>query len=121
MSYLVSINCKECKKSFSDYSSNNRSGFCSLDCYWKNMSSKKDESSPSWKGQGVSYGRLHVWIRQQMGDPGECVYCAEPNKKSRDGRSYLHWANVSGEYKRELDDWIPLCPSCHLKYDRAYI
>lgn len=113
---MKEMNCKQCEKAFRDYVSNKRSGFCSLNCYWESMKKNREEKSQNWKGNGVSYGRLHVWIRQQLGNPNECVYCGEPNRISG-GRSYLHWANVSGEYKRELDDWIPLCPTCHFKYD----
>ena len=29
----------------------------------------------------------------------------------------LHWANISGKYKRSLDDWKALCASCHKLFD----
>lgn len=27
-------------------------------------------------------------------------------------------ANKSGLYKKDLDDWIYLCPKCHYEYDK---
>jgi len=30
----------------------------------------------------------------------------------------IHWANKSGEYLRDKDDWIRLCCKCHKKYDK---
>lgn len=29
----------------------------------------------------------------------------------------FEWANKSGDYKRDLSDWLRLCISCHRKYD----
>jgi len=27
----------------------------------------------------------------------------------------IHWHNISGEYKRDVSDWIRLCAKCHKK------
>lgn len=63
-----------------------------------------------WKGDRVSYGALHDWVRRHKGRAAEhsCAHCGGPARQ---------WANVSGEYRRDLDDFIPLCPSCHKKFD----
>lgn len=29
----------------------------------------------------------------------------------------MNWANISGKYTREREDWIRLCPSCHRIFD----
>lgn len=74
---------------------------------------RKGENSPHWKGENVKYQGLHVWVRKQLGNPTKCEYCGI------DGLTGLniHWANKSGNYKRELSDWIRLCRKCHAKYD----
>ena len=70
-----------------------------------------NEKNINWKGDNVGYFGLHKWIELELGKSKdkECVYCG--NNKN------LQWANVSWEYKRQLDDWIPLCYWCHRKYD----
>jgi len=70
----------------------------------------KNELNPSWKGDGVGYKCLHKWVRRHKGKPEECIVCNESDKR-------LVWANKSGEYKRDLNDWIAMCYSCHFKYD----
>lgn len=29
------------------------------------------------------------------------------------------WANISHQYKRDLDDWMELCKKCHMAYDKG--
>ena len=41
-----------------------------------------------------------------------CSKCGIENK------SRYHWANLSGNYTKDLKDWVRLCVSCHLKMDR---
>lgn len=67
-----------------------------------------DKSGP-WKGDAVGYAQLHDWIRQQKGKPGPCAHC---------GAAKTLWANVSREYRRDLNDWMALCSKCHHAYDR---
>ena len=69
----------------------------------------KDNSS--WKGDEVEYRGLHRWIQKWKGEPSKCEKCGTRNAKRFD------WANKSGEYKRDLDDWIRLCRGCNLKID----
>src|SRR3989338_662738 len=67
----------------------------------------------AWKGENVSYRRLHKWIEITLGKPDTCEHCGRSGLK---GRS-IHWANKSGEYKRNLEDWLRLCAKCHGLYD----
>lgn len=60
------------------------------------------------------YSNIHVWIRASKTRPPYCEVCY-----TRDSARY-EWANISGEYKKSLDDWKNLCVSCHLKIDRQY-
>lgn len=76
----------------------------------KNMSkSKLGEKNPMWKGNDVGYAKLHEWIRNHKLKPKLCEYC---NKN----KSY-EVANISGKYKRDINDFEWLCRSCHMKKD----
>jgi hypothetical protein len=44
-------------------------------------------------------------------DVFKCEFCNEPKGK-------LNWANRNHTYKRNLTDWISLCQSCHMYYDK---
>jgi len=70
---------------------------------------KMGDKNPMWKGDDVSYISLHQWVREQIAKPETCQEChkAEP----------LDVANISQEYKRDLEDWEWLCRSCHMKKD----
>lgn len=72
-----------------------------------------ESKSYAWKGEDVGYVGLHNWVRRRLGKPTKCEFC------SKDGLTgkQIHWANKSHLYKRDLEDWIRLCVSCHKKYD----
>ena len=80
------------------------------------MWGKLEEKSAHWVGDNVGYSGVHGWVRRQLGTPTKCEHC---NKDGLTGRK-IGWANVDHTYKRNLDDWIRLCPSCHRKYDYKY-
>ena len=66
----------------------------------------KGKSRYNWKGDSVGYINLHSWVRREMGKANSCVY-------GHLAKRYV-WANKSGEYKRDLNDWHSLCDSCNL-------
>lgn len=69
------------------------------------------DKSPSWKGDNVGYYGLHQWVYKTLGKPHVCSYCGTKE-------SYrFEWANISGEYKRDIKDWVRLCVKCHRKKD----
>lgn len=70
--------------------------------------------SHNWKGDDVSYHGLHVWVRNRLGKPFMCEQCGKDDKDTR-----YEWSNIDGEYKRDLNDYIMLCVSCHRKRDNA--
>ena len=74
----------------------------------------KGEKAWNWKGDGVSYSGLHSWVKRMLGHPTICSECGKDNCN-------IHWANKSREYKRDVGDWMPLCVSCHWKYDKPYL
>ena len=73
--------------------------------YAKGVVRPKDENHHSWKGNSVGYHALHSWVYRHLGKAIKCV-------NGHTAKIY-YWANVSGEYKRELSDWHELCPSCN--------
>lgn len=71
------------------------------------------DNHKNWKGDNVSYSGLHKWIYRKLGNPSHCIQCGCTGKRR------YEWANKSGQYKRDLTDWLRLCKSCHKKYDNA--
>lgn len=114
-------NCLDCGKQLSQrHSKTNRCSKCfHLIPELRNLRSaiqigkRVGIENPQWAGDNVSYRSLHKWVRRWLGDPIECRFCGF------EGCGHLmHWANISRQYKRELDDWISLCSSCHGKFDK---
>lgn len=70
------------------------------------------ERNGSWKGEKVGYHGIHRWVYRWLGKPKVCTACG----KVGEGRQ-MHWANVSGNYQRDLNDWRRLCAKCHKNYD----
>lgn len=94
----------------------NRGKYCSKSCQYK-FGMAKDQKHHGWKGSEVGYSALHSWIARKLGKPNECSNCGFTSDNSRQ----FNWANLSHEYKRDLDDWARLCGSCHRKYDMGSI
>ena len=46
-----------------------------------------------------------------------CEKCGVKPGKGKDGRTKVHWANISGSYLRDREDWLHLCVRCHYKED----
>ena len=67
-----------------------------------------------WKGDEVGYQALHAWVRRQLGTPDTCEHCGKIGLEY----PFIHWANKSGEYKRNIRDWLRLCVKCHSKHDK---
>lgn len=106
-----------------DYKSNctrYQGKFCSQKCSNNNKKGKKifrkrdsflkGDKHPMWKGNNVKYAAIHMWIKSKLGKSNKCISnnCNEKSKR------YV-WANISGEYKRDLLDWHQLCQSCNMK------
>lgn len=66
-----------------------------------------------WKGDKVGYYALHQWVAKWRGKSDICEHCGRSGLSGHQ----IHWANKSGNYLRDLSDWIRLCVSCHKKYD----
>lgn len=72
------------------------------------------EKNYQWEGESVSYRNLHRWVIKNLGPAKKCNTCG----KIKTTPKSIQWANKNHQYKRNLIDWIPLCASCHKKYDK---
>lgn len=125
-------NCLNCKVAFHTCKSLNQI-YCSNKCYvasnikgqpsrasgyrWPDelRASKTASGNSNWKDDDVGYSGLHKWIRRKYGQPSTCEHCYEGQLFGQK----IHWANKSGKYLRDRNDWLRLCSLCHKKYDRV--
>ncbi len=76
--------------------------FCSRRCVSDSQRKPDDQ---------LSYGLLHLRMRERYGTPSVCEHCGTTESKK------FEWANISGEYRLDRDDWARLCCQCHRRYD----
>ncbi len=69
------------------------------------------ENNPQWRGDDVGYASLHLWVASRKPKPKLCGHCGA--KKPHD------LASINHTYTRNLDEWVWLCRSCHMKSDIA--
>lgn len=67
----------------------------------------------NWKGEKAKYISKHTWIHDNFGKADRCQSKKCINKKC----NHFEWANISGQYKRDMSDWKMLCISCHKRMD----
>lgn len=79
----------------------------------QSLINKTGEKSRRWKGDDAGYVAKHMWITKHH---GKAAYCEAD--KSHIAKRY-EWANISGKYKREREDYKQLCPSCHRRLDHG--
>ena len=65
----------------------------------------------NWKGDGVGYAGLHMWVHAHLPRPELCEFCGVAPTKDA--------ANMDGAYTRDLSTWKWLCRSCHFRHDRV--
>jgi hypothetical protein len=75
------------------------------------MEKNSGPNHPLWKGDGVGYNALHSWVHRHFGSADKCEHCKNP-------RGRFEWANKSGKYLRDRNDWLKLCRGCHTLYDK---
>ena len=71
------------------------------------LRNQAQENNQNWKGDSVGYMGLHKWIQKML---GKAKYCAIDLTH----KGPYQWANISGEYKREISDFRQLCAKCNL-------
>jgi len=95
--------CPVCKNEFTVKFKCRKTIFCSKSC------SSTGEYNSSWKGDKVGKVQVHTWVEKALGRPDRCSKCGNVGK--------VDLANISQEYKRDLDDWEWLCRKCHMESD----
>lgn len=70
------------------------------------------ENSPHWKGDKAGYHAIHKWIIKIKPKPKFCEKCKKVPPKEL--------ANISGKYKRDVNDFEWMCVKCHRKFDGWY-
>lgn len=69
------------------------------------------------------YSDVHRWIKHMRGKAYKCEnpHCKYPRVNAHKDKVLaplrFEWSNISKQYKKELTDWIMLCPSCHRQAD----
>jgi len=74
---------------------------------------KKGCTPLNWKGDKVGYNSLHRWVQRHKGKASICSVCGTDKN--------VQWANLSHEYKRDLNDFEQMCGKCHRAYDKDYL
>ena|SRR3990167_1273988 len=69
---------------------------------------------PNWKGRKATYRAKHYWASSHFGVPRKCEKCGTTKAKK------FEWANKSGKYKRNREDWMRLCTRCHHRLDEIH-
>lgn len=83
-----------------------RKKYCSRACSAKERFT--GEKNIKWKGEDVGYYSLHNWLKRNYGKPTIC------EREGCSGKSKKYcWGNISGEYKRDRNDWYQVCTSCN--------
>jgi len=82
-----------------------------IDNRGKHLNHARGDNHHNWRGDEVSYGALHSWVYRQLGKAIKCESCGTPNAKK------YEWANISKQYKRNINDWRSLCTPCHRRFD----
>ena len=106
----------ECGKEFATSNArldDDRGKYCSKDCAYKYRTLPSGSNHHNWKGEGVGYSAIHSWIARIMGKPKYCERCSSSKRPT----NQYHWANMSGNYERNVWDWQRLCAKCHKNFD----
>lgn len=81
-----------------------------------NKGVKTQQQPKNYKGESASYSAHHHWIKYHKGRAEKCQNCGL-NEIPPEQTRYFEWANVSGLYLRNVDDWVELCVRCHRLID----
>lgn len=89
-------------------------------CLGLELPNRQGTTHHNWKGDDVGYIALHSWIRRKLGRPPACEKCGAIGRMTGNikPRWNIEHANKSGEYLRNISDWLSLCKPCHGRYDK---
>ena len=80
------------------------------------VAAKRDqwgEANHSWRGDEASKYAFHRRLYSRHGKPSKCSQCGTTEAEHYD------YANLTGHYE-DLNDYAPMCRSCHWKYDEKH-
>lgn len=77
--------------------------------------------NPNWRGDEVGYIGLHIWLRRHKTRTGVCERCGATPSPMKGMSVGTDFANKSGEYRRDVDDFWELCQVCHARVDRGEV
>lgn len=80
----------------------------------KSIQDTRGENNNSWKGDKAGYSAKHKYVVSVKGLIERCEHCGRNDKRRYD------WANKDHKYRRNPDDYMRLCVSCHRKYDQRF-
>ena len=80
---------------------------------WKIRPQTTWEKNWNWKWEQSKYTAHHMWVIFHKWKPNYCEHCKKTDLRPRQ----YQWANIDHKYKRNLDDYIRLCATCHKKFD----
>jgi hypothetical protein len=69
----------------------------------------KNEKNPMWKGDKAGVNPIHRWIEKRKQKQKFCEFCHQEKE--------LELASIDGTYKRDINHFLWLCYSCHMKLD----
>ena len=79
--------------------------------YWESLKGVKNEKAPNWKGNSGRKSNVHKWLDVNYGKPNFCEGCGTQEDRIYD------WANISGKYLRDREDFLRFCRTCHRRFD----
>jgi len=68
----------------------------------------------NWRGDLVGFIAIHARVNRARGKPRKCEHCGTETAKR------YAWANKDHRNYLDVDNYIRLCYSCHLRYDYKY-
>jgi len=71
-----------------------------------------NKENPAWKGASACIDVVHSWVVVRKGKA--------KGYKCKCGKQAHDWSNKKHDYRRNLDDYVAMCRSCHEKYDFRY-
>jgi hypothetical protein len=83
-----------------------KSGSWCPKCYCESI---RNEGNNNWSGNNVTKDGIHDWIQRHKTKSKLCEKCKQ--------KPPYDLANISGKYKRDINDFEWLCRKCHMKSD----
>lgn len=93
--------------------------FCKQQCgidYW--FRTHRGKNHPHWKEKGLTYFSFHTWIIKEYGNAPFCIVDDKTCSKRYEWADTKHRKITDKFNKSEICDFVPLCESHHVRFDR---